>query len=592
MGRSRHPSRTALLSATLGAALGMGCVGSIGDQSSSGDKIDDPANPGAPGGMGGPSRPPLPGLPPGTAPPGTPGAMPGTPAKPADPLAAGTQALRRLDQREYNNTVRDLLGDTTRPADKFPSDKDSEFAFRHPGLVSSQDFATIQDAAEAMGALAEKNVATLAPCAGGAEEACARTFATTFGLRAYRRPLVDREIESLVQLYKEVRTAPLSLTHAGGIRVMVQGMLQSPAFLYHWESGPAAPTMEGKVVKLDHYENASRLSYFIWGSMPDSALFEAAAAKKLGTQQELEAQAKRLLADPKARDTVADFVESWLGLDQVSDRPKDPKVYPEFKDDLKAAMVAEARAFVNNVVFDGDSKLETLLTATFSFVNQPLAAVYGLGSMPAGDLKQVNLQANERAGLLTQAAFLTVTGGTDGSHPVKRGKKVYERLLCGILPPPPADVPPPKPASAGGTTRERFAEHGAEACAKACHALMDPPGFAFENYDGIGRYRTMDNGGTVDASGVLDVDGGLKPFKDARELARILATSDTVRSCFATQWARYAFRRMETEGDRASLDAVWGAFGKNGFNIRDALVGVAGSRSFRYRAPSEGEVLQ
>jgi hypothetical protein len=575
------------------SAGGVACTGQIGDgrQNSSGTSI-----PGVPDTTGG-AMPATPGSPtndgtPGAAPMGKP-PLQGTPggAAPADPLAAGPAPLRRMNAREYNNTVRDLLGDTTRPGDRFPSDHDTDFTFRHAGLVSTQDYSTIQDAAEALSTAAEKNMSTLAPCAGGDEEACARTFATTFGLRAYRRPLVDREIDSLVQLYKDARTGSM-LDYAGGIRVMLQGMLQSPAFLYHWESGPAAPTMEGKVVKLSHYENASQLSYFIWGSMPDAALFEAAAKNQLGTQAELETQAKRLLADPKARETVSQFVEEWLGLDQVSERPKDPKVYPEFKDDLKAAMVAEARAFVSNVVFEGDSRLGTLLTATFSFVNQPLAPIYGITSPQTMELKQSPLAATERAGLLTQSAFLTVTGSTDGSHPVKRGRKVYERMLCGELPPPPADVPLPKTAAEGGTTRQRFAEHSNQDCARGCHSLMDPLGFAFEHYDGIGKYRTMDNGGAVDSTGSFELDGAKKDFKDARELVQQLSSSALVKGCFATQWARFALKRMETEGDRASLQAITAAFGKDSNNIRDLMVGVAGSRSFRYRAPAQGEMLQ
>jgi Protein of unknown function (DUF1592)/Protein of unknown function (DUF1588)/Protein of unknown function (DUF1595)/Protein of unknown function (DUF1585)/Protein of unknown function (DUF1587) len=572
--------------------LGTGCIGSIGDGVGGGPRqgngpsgLGGPGTPGSPGGSGNT----MPANPGGVSGPGLPGSMGGAPA---DPNAAGPQPLRRLDRREYNNTVRDLLGDTSRPADRFPSDRDSEFTFTHAGIVSSQDYSTIQDAAEVLSAAAEKNVNTLAPCPAPPEEACARNFAVNFGLRAYRRPLVDREIESLVQVYREVRNAPISLPHAGGIRLMIQAILQSPAFLYHWEGGPNAPALEGKVVRFDHYQNASQLSYFIWGSMPDGALFDAAKAGKLGTQAELEGQARRMLDDPKARETVSEFVEQWLGLDQVAERPKDPKLYPEFTDPLKQAMIAEARAFVSNVVFEGSSTLSLLLTANFGFVNQPLAAVYGMTGVQGMDLKRADLSADQRSGLLTQAAFLTVTGATDGSHPVKRGKKVFERLLCGVLPPPPADVPNPKPASAGGTTRQRFAEHSANACAAGCHANLDPLGFAFEHYDGIGKFRTMDNGGAVDASGSFELDGKMVSYQNARELVQALAGSETVRACFATQWLRYALRRFEVEGDRASLEGIRAGFTKTGGNIRDLMVGVVGARSFRYRAPADGEVLK
>jgi hypothetical protein len=569
----------------LGSAIG--CSGSIGEALAPGTAPGDPsqparpATPGQPGPGGQPSMPGQPGAPTTPVPPGgAPGVAPG------DPNAVGQIALRRLDRREYNNTVRDLLGDTTRPADRFPSDK-GEFLFRVAGPVSSQDYSTLRDAAEALATGA--NVGMLAPCTGGDEEACARTFITGFGLRAYRRPLVPREVDSLVQLYKEGR-GPVGLDHAGAIRLVIEGILQAPAFVYHWESGPDAPKLEGPLVKLSHYENAAQLSYFLWGTMPDQDLFDAAAAGKLGTQGELEAQARRMLDSPKARDTVAAFFEEWLGLDQVLERPKNPMVYPQFKDDLKAAMLDEARSFVGSVVFDGDSLLTTVLTAGFSFVNQPLAGVYGVKGVTGAALKQMPLDAAQRAGLLTQTAFLTVTGATDGSHPVKRGKKLFENLLCGELPPPPAEVPPPKEASEGGTTRERFAEHSAQACATGCHGLMDPLGFAFEHYDGIGGFRTMDNGGVVDASGSVELDGQKHAFKDARDLVKVLAASATAQRCFATQWTRFALKRKDGEADRPSLDAIAGAF--RGGNIRDLLVGVTGSRSFRYRAPAQGEILQ
>jgi hypothetical protein len=381
------------------------------------------------------------------------------------------------------------------------------------------------------------------------------------------------------------------LGYPAAIGLLVEGILQSPSFLYHWELGNNAPVVEGKVVKLNGWEQASRLSYFIWGSMPDQNLFDAAAGNKLGTQAEVEAQAKRMLADSKARDTISAFADEWLNLEQIFERPKDPAVYPEFKDDLQSAMSAELRSFLPGVVFDGDGKLSTLLTTTASFVNQPLAAVYGLNGVQGMAMKQMNLDANQRAGLLTRAGFLTVTGATDGSHPVKRGRRVYERLLCGVLPNPPADVPPAQGAAAGGTTRQRFETHDKNPCTGSCHAVMDKLGFAFENYDGIGKFRTMDNGGMVDATGTISMDNANKPFKDARELSQLLAQSPTVSRCFATQFMRYGFKRTETEADRASLDTVTAALSKSG-SVADMLVGVASSRSFRYRTPGTGEKLQ
>ncbi len=164
--------------------------------------------------------------------------------------------------------------------------------------------------------------------------------------------------------------------------------------------------------------------------------------------------------------------------------------------------------------------------------------------------------------------------------------------MCGTLPPPPPNVPPAKPASAGGTTRERFTEHDQNACAKACHTLMDPIGFAFEHYDGIGRYRTMDNDQPVDATGMINIDGSSTPFADALELTKILSTSDSVRSCFAKQWFRFALGRAETDGDAPSLAAIATAFASNQFDMRDLAPAIATSRSFRYRSLAAGEVTK
>ena len=570
--------RSSLSLATLALGLlSQGCVGSInGDDVVGGPGPGSGKGPGNTGAVGG-----------GRA--GT-GGTGGDIVEPPDPTSAGVSPLRRLDRREYNNTVRDLLGDNSSPADKFPSDHQDDFNFRRAGIVSTQDYSTVRDAAEALAAAA--NVASLAPCGGGmAEDACARKFATNFGLRAYRRPLTTGEVDNLMLLYKDARMMAMA-DYAGAIKIMLEGILQSPSFLYHWEGGPAAPMMEGRIIRLSDYENASRLSYFLWGSMPDQTLFDLAAAKKLNAPADLEAQARRMLGDTKARETVGQFLEEWMGLDAVLVRQKDLTTYPEFKDDqVKAAMIAEARTFLQHVVFDGDGLLATALQADYSYVNQPLAPIYGKTAQGM-ELKQMQLDPAQRSGLFTQAGFLTVTGATNGSNPVKRGRKIFEGMLCQELPPPPANVPQPKDPSMGGTTRERFAEHSSQKCAESCHQLMDPIGYAFENFDGIGKYRTMDNGGKVDAATHFVIDGTDQNFDGARELAQILSKSLSVRRCFATQWLRFAFKRKETDGDAASIDAIADAFAKSDNNIRDLLVGVAASRSFRYRAPAQGEMLQ
>lgn len=588
---ARSPLRfmTALL-----PLVAVSCMGDIGGVTSGGSESPGEAPGKSPG-----DAPVPPGSMPAMNPNATPGVPPVSPIAPpqmpvgsGDPLAAGPRPLLRLSRREYDNTVRDLLGDNSRPAAQFPLDKEEGFTYRRAGLVGVQDATLLRNAAETLALAAVPKLAQMYPCeAGGTESACARKFIEGFGLRAYRRPLSAAEAARLAMVYDKGRTV-LKLPHDGALGLLVETMLQAPAFLYHWEvpAGPAA--REGSVVRLGPYELASRLSYFLWGSMPDAALFSAAAANKLGTAAEVESQARRMVADPRAKETVMAFVEDWLGLDELANRSKDAKLYPEFSDGMKASMLEEARAFTTHVVFDGDGRRGTLLTAPFSFVDGPLATIYTGTKSTSTAMTRQTLTPGERQGILTQLGFLATTGASDGSNPVRRGVAILERLLCRHLPPPPDEIPMLAPASADKTTRMRFAAHGELQCARACHDMIDPLGFAFENYDGIGRYRRTENGTPIDATGELVLDGVKKGFASAIDLTAQLASSAEADRCFASQWMQFALGRGEMDQDRASVDGAASTLGRADGTVRDLLIAVATARSFRYRSPSLGEVLQ
>jgi hypothetical protein len=505
--------------------------------------------------------------------------------------AAGPRPLSRLSRREYNNTVRDLLKDSTHPADAFPDDRDRAFLFRRAGLVATQDADLLRSTAESLATTAMATPSNVLPCdPATGEDACAAKFISDFGKRAYRRPLSDVETMRLTALYQNARGA-LKMSFNEAIETLLEGMLQSPAFLYHWESPYEAPKVVGDTVQFGPYDVASRLSYFIWGSMPDQELFDAAAGGMLSSDADIATQARRMLADDKAKDAAIAFFREWLEIDQLAPLPKDAKTYPDYNDALKAALVDGTEAFAENVLFESGGKLETLLSADYTFSNQTLAKVYG-NSASGSSLSKTTLDTSQRLGLLMEPSFLTLTGSPDGSNPVKRGKAVYTKLMCGVLPPPPPNVPPAKPATAGGTTRQRFTEHDQNECAKGCHMLMDPIGYAFEHYDGIGRYRTMDNGQPVDSTGMINIDGTSKPFADAVELTKILSTSDTVRGCFAKQWFRFAMGRPETDGDATSLASIAAAFATNQYDMRDLAPAIATSRSFRFRSLAAGEVTK
>jgi len=516
---------------------------------------------------------------------------------PPDPNAAGPLPLRRLTSREYLNTVRDLFNDTTSVAvDDVPGEADdisnNAFPFRQPTSISTVDSSNLQLAAEALAKTVAMRLSTIVPCTpanASAEAGCASQFITTFGLKAFRRPLTTMEVTDLTALYQAGRTT-LTLDFNGAIGVLVEAMLQSPGFLYHWETDPGPALRDGAVVQLGNYQVASRLSYYLWGSMPDAMLFAAAAGGQLSTAAGIETQAQRMLADAKAQNMVADFVEDWLDVNTIVLRPKDPAIYSMWSPDLVTAMGTEVRSFATSTVL-GSGLFSDLFTSTKSSVNQALAAVYGVTGVTGTTPKAVTFDATQRAGILTLAGFLAVNGASDGSSPVLRGHAVLTRLMCLKVPDPPANVPPPKPPAPGLTTRQRFEEHDMQACTGGCHVAMDPIGFGFEHYDGIGRYRTTDQNLPVDSTGAILLDGKMQTFPDAVALGKLLAASSQVQSCLATHVMRYALNRWDAPADAASIDSARTAFQTGGLNIRTLMTSVATSRTFRYRTPAAGEVL-
>jgi hypothetical protein len=508
-----------------------------------------------------------------------------------DPNSAGTMPLRRLTNREYNNTVHDLLGDTTQPANAFPLDDTTTLVFPSSPLLDSLWASRLADAAAALAAAVDVTKLGIGTPATDPEQTVLDAFFTTFGPRIYRRPVLPAERTLLMALYQNGR-ANEGLDVTGGVRLLIEAMLQSGAFLYHWELGPQAPQLEGSQVRLGSYEVASRLSYFIWGSMPDAALLAAAAADKLQTPDDTAAQATRMLADPRARQSVATFFDEWLGIDQLSSRTKDADVYAQFTDALKTSMQAELESEILAMALDGDGRLDTLFTGTSATVTQPVAAIYGLKTVTGTTAQNVTLDSTQRAGILTRAGWQALFGASDGSNPIKRGVEIYRRVLCGTVPPPPPNVPLPADASTGGTTRQRFAAHASNACAVGCHSLFDDFGFAFENYDGIGQYRTKDNGLPVDATGTVTLDGAKVSFNNGIELSKLIANSQQALQCFASQTATFALGRPLEDADQASIQGAVAAYKSASNGFHDLVVSFASSRTLRYRTPADGEVLK
>lgn len=501
----------------------------------------------------------------------------------------GSTPLRRLTRLQYDNTIHELLGIDASYADAFsPDEKIGAFHSNAVAPVTELDVENYMTAAETIAAQAvAESIDTLVPCdaatvSGTEAEACASTFIESFASRAYRRALTDLEVEELMGVYG----TGLETDFASGIRLIIQTALQSPNFLYHVE-----PIGEpGEKVALDGYAIASRLSYFLWASMPDDALFEAAAAGKLDTVEGIRDQTARMLADDKARVTITNFHRQWLGLDGFENVIKDPELFPQFDDGMKAAMLKETDDFVDYVIRSGDGKLATLMTADFSFPGEELTALYGIDHASDGS-EPVSLDPAERSGLLTQASVLAMHSHADQTSPIHRGVMVRQNVLCQTLPTPPENVnnTPPDP-DPNLTTRERFAQHVEDPACAGCHSLIDGIGFGFENYDALGRFQAMENDLPVDASGeIVSAEGIEGAFDGVVELSEILSDSQLVQECFATQWFRYAFGRVEDDADEGQLDAIHEAFAASEHDVKELIFTIATSDAFRYRVTSTNE---
>lgn len=482
--------------------------------------------------------------------------------------------------------VQDLLGGAAGSAKGFLAE-DQSLGFKNVAeLLTVPPVIAEQYSAAATGLAAElvKNIATLAPCAaaatGAAEIGCAESFIRSFGKRAFRRPLAVDEVAVYSKLFQGERARS---SYSSGIGLIAETMLQSPNFVYRTEIGNG----QGVDRKLTPYEIASQISYLVTGSMPDPDLFAVADAGKLGTPDEIEAQVRRLLTTARAKTWLRGFVQEWLDLGRLADVNKNPTMFPSFDQTLRPAIAQEAEGFIDAVLTEANGSLTALFGASWSYVNATLARHYGVARVPAGTAAQrIELPSDQRAGILTQVAFLATHSKPDESFPIARGKALRTRILCRDLPPPPPDmmIAVPK-ASTTLTTRERFTQHSSVQPCLGCHRLIDGLGFGFENYDAVGAFRTSENGKPVDASGEIvgvspELDG---PFRGAVEFVRKVSTSQTLRACAAVQTFRWAMGRRESSDEVCGLEASAGRLNPAAPDLRELLVAHARSDAFVLR---------
>jgi hypothetical protein len=500
-------------------------------------------------------------------------------AKPVDP---GRGVVRRLTRREYNNTVRDLFGVTTKPADKFPSDGGGGAGFDNnaatlylpPILLERYLFAAdeVARAADPATLFVVKPTNDLKP-----RDAARKNLEKLLPI-VYRRPLRTDDVERLLRLFDESYKRTNAFEES--FRSCVKAMLVSPNFLFRLEAGPSQPGPQ----RVNDHELAVRLSYFLWCSTPDAELLKLADERKLGDPATLDAQVQRMLRDPKAKEFAADFAEQWLGLRSlIHNHSVDAERFPQFTDGMRHAMAEEAILLVQHVLKEGRSVVE-LLDAEYAFLNERLADHYGLPGVKGDEFRLVKLPDRRRGGVITSGAVLTMTSYSLRSSPVLRGKWVLEEILGSPAPPPPnvvAVLPPDDRPKNGKTFRQRLEQHRERAECASCHAKIDPLGFGLENFDAVGRWREEIGGAKVDSAGVLTSG---EQFSGPVELKSLLRErKDKFVRVLAEKLLGYAIGRGVESIDAPTIARIVETTAKEGDGAHVLVREIVRSLPFQYR---------
>jgi hypothetical protein len=482
-----------------------------------------------------------------------------------------------------------LVADYSRPADRFPPE---DFVSGFKNQTRTQSIPPVLEdaystAAEriALNAFRAGDVNGLVPCqpASARDAKCRDQFVRVFGEKAFRRPLTDVEIRRYNDLFAE--QASRTSKFLEGARVVVEAMLQSPKFLYRVEIADTKPFADA-TRPLDPYEVASRLSYMIWSSTPDDQLLDAAASGKLASVDDVAAQAARLLDDPRAKNTVGDFYAQWLHADLFTNASADRTLFPNFTDAVVVGLATELDMFVRDI-FDRDAPPTDVLTASHTFVDRNSARVYGLTGTYGDTFVRAELDPQQRAGFLTQIGFLASHSHATATSPIHRGVFLQREVLCATVPPPPGNVDltlPPFDATIK-TTRDQVTAHTAKQPCLSCHGtIINPAGFAFENYDPIGAYRATERDTPVDATGAISIDGQATSFQNAVELVHQIAKSDQGRQCYAGKWLQYGYGRIQAEDDACTLKQLGVRMAQPGYSLRQLIGDLVRTKSFMRRS--------
>ncbi len=417
---------------------------------------------------------------------------------------------------------------------------------------------------------------------------CVRTNLTELAGLAFRRPATPAEISKLTKLVALGEKSGLNIEQS--MRLGLEAILVSPQFLYRLQHDPNPRDLTA-VHPISDYELASRLSYFLWSSMPDRQLLKVAEENRLTHPEVLHAQVQRMLLDPKAAALIDNFAGQWLELRNLDSIHPDPVQFPDFDDGLRQAMYTETRTFFANVV-QQDQSIFDFIDAKYTFLNDRLAKFYGIPGVEGSQFRRVELDGTERSGVLTQASVLAITSYPTRTSPVLRGKWIMENILNTPPPPPPPGVGSldEKGGPLSGTMRQQMEKHRANPMCAACHVRMDPLGFALENYDAIGHWRTQDASLPIDASGVLP-NG--KSFVGSAELKTLLAANrNQFAECFSEKMMIYALGRGLEGYDRAATRKIVSNLAANGYRFSSLINGIVDSAPFQLGRADGGSGTQ
>ncbi|HEV8059232.1 MAG TPA: DUF1592 domain-containing protein, partial [Gemmataceae bacterium] len=527
-----------------------------------------------------------------------------------EPLLAGVVMNRRLSRMEYNNTVRDLFGVDLHPGDLLPSEGGGGEGFDNagatlfttpvlmekyleaaelvlgtifPGSVSSEkDQQSTALEADQLKAIRNKLMNAVPADPKSGSDAARQVLASVLP-RAFRRPVTAKEIERYLNIFG--KAAQRGDSYEQALKVALKGVLISPSFLFLMET----PAEKKGPYLLGHYEVASHLSYFLWASMPDEELSKLASEGKLHDEAVLRHQVQRMLRDPRARSLANGFAAQWLGIRPLGTtiRP-DARLYPEFNEELAAAMREETVQFIHAIMSEDHSVLD-IIDSNFTFLNERLAAHYKIDGIKGTQMRRVKLEDPRRGGILGQASILTVTSFPHRTSPVLRGKWILEELLGTEVPPPPPDAPVLNERRKEGeaqTVRQLLEKHRSKSECAGCHSRMDPLGFGLENFDPLGRWRTEQAGKPIDTEGVLPTG---EKFRGPVELKKLLLEkrrADFLRN-LSRKMLGYALAREINRPDMCVVQDCVVALEKGDFHVSRLLETIVLSYPFSHRNQKE-----